>query len=170
MDRNWRFSDFWYFEILSKILSGNGIFNNRRCRKFLEKITRNWDFKSSKNGISIFGHLLKIFLFFFVFNTCQVFGTLSRLLKTQNHIMQYAIVNSFLYFIHFNNLITNHLNIWCIARGGWDGFYCFLTNIFQITFKYLQNLVTLHFQLVKSHWEKYNMREADEDAWMLIFS
>ena len=31
-------------------------------------------FEIMKNGISIFGHLSKNFLF--VFNTCQVFGTL----------------------------------------------------------------------------------------------
>ena len=45
--------------------------------------------------------------------------------------------------------------------------YCFLTNIFQITFKYLQNIV-ICFHLVKYPWEKYNMLRADEDCWMLF--
>ena len=60
-------------------------------------------------------------------------------------------------------------NIWCIARGGWDGFYYFLTNIFPVTFEYLQNLVTLRFQFVKFPWEKYNMLRVDEDDRMLFF-
>ena len=47
-------------------------------------------------------------------------------------------------------------------------FYCFLTNIFQITFKYLQNIVRLCFHFVKFPWEKYNMLGADEDGRMLF--
>ena len=47
-------------------------------------------------------------------------------------------------------------------------FYCILTNIFQITFKYLQNIVRLCFHFVKFPWEKYNMLGADEDGRMLF--
>ena len=43
-------------------------------------------------------------------------------------------------------------------------FYCFLVNIFQITFKCLQNIVRLCFHFVKFSWEKYNMLRADEDG------
>ena len=47
------------------------------------------------------------------------------------------------------------------------GFCFFLTNIFQITFKYLQNIVILCFQFVKFTWEKYHMLRTDEDDRML---
>ena len=47
-------------------------------------------------------------------------------------------------------------------------FYCFLTNIFQITFKCLQNIVRLFFHLVKFSSEKYNMLRAHEDGRMLF--
>ena len=50
-------------------------------------------------------------------------------------------------------MITKNWNIWCIARGGWVGFYCFLTNNFQINFKYLQNIAILCFQFVKFPWK-----------------
>ena len=40
-------------------------------------------------------------------------------------------------------------------------FYCFLRNIFQITFKYLQNTIIFCFQFVKFPWEKYNMLRPD---------
>ena len=43
-------------------------------------------------------------------------------------------------------------------------FYCFLTNIFQITFKYIQNIVIFCFQFV----ELYKMLRADEDSRMLF--
>ena len=65
-------------------------------------------------------------------------------------------------------MITKHWNIWCIARGEWVGCYCFLTNIFLITFKYLQNIAILCFQCVKFPWQKYNMLEADENGRMLF--
>ena len=47
-------------------------------------------------------------------------------------------------------------------------FYCFLTNIFQITFKYIQNIVIFCFQFVEFPWEKYNMLGLDEDGRMLF--
>ena len=50
---------------------------------------------------------------------------------------------------------------------GWFS-YCFLTKNFQITFKYLQNIVILCFHLVKFPWEKYNLLGADEDCRMLF--
>ena len=65
-------------------------------------------------------------------------------------------------------MITKHWNIWYIVRGGWVGFYCFLTNSFEITFKYLQNIVILCFLFVKFPWEKDNMLRADEDGRMLF--
>ena len=82
--------------------------------------------------------------------------------------MYYANVNLFLYFIHFNNVKKEHWNIWCIARGGWVDSYCFLTKIFQITFKYLQNMVMLCSQFIKFPWKKYHMLRADEDGQMLF--
>ena len=63
-----------------------------------------------------------------------------------------------------------HWKIWCIAKGGWVGFYYFLRNIFQITFKNLQNIIILYFLFVKFPWEKYHMPRADEDGWMWMFS
>ena len=48
-------------------------------------------------------------------------------------------------------------------------FYCFLTNIFQITFKYFQNIIRLCFHFVKFRWEKYNMLGADEDGRICSF-
>ena len=53
-----------------------------------------------------------------------------------------------------SNMITKHWNIWYIARGGWVGFYCFLTDIFVITLKYLQNIAKVRFQFVKIPWKK----------------
>ena len=53
--------------------------------------------------------------------------------------------------------------------AGCDGvFYCFLTSIFQITFKHIQNMVVFCFQFVEFLWEKYNMLGADEDGRMLF--
>ena len=83
--------------------------------------------------------------------------------------MYYANVNLFLYFIHFNNVISKQWNIWCIAKGGWVCFYCFLINSFQITFKYLQNLVIVCFQFVKFLWKNYHMLKADKDGRMRMF-
>ena len=54
-----------------------------------------------------------------------------------------------------------------IARREGMVFYCLLTNIFPITFKCIQNMVTC-FQFVKSLLEKYNMLGVDEDGRMLI--
>ena len=65
---------------------------------------------------------------------------------------------------------TSFILITFIEKGGWVGFYCFLANIFQITFKYLQNIVMLCFQFVKFPWEKYHMLSADEDGRMPMFS
>ena len=50
-------------------------------------------------------------------------------------------------------MITKYCNIWCIARGEWVGFYCFLTNIFLITFQYLQNIAILCFEFVTFPWK-----------------
>ena len=47
-------------------------------------------------------------------------------------------------------------------------FYCILTNIFQITFKYLPNIVRLYFNFVKFFGEKHYMLRADEDGRMLF--
>ena len=70
-----RNEDFWY---------GISTFWEKKIR-----ITRKNKEKSGseimKNGISIFGHLLK--KWFFAFNFCQVVGTLWRLLKSQNVIL-----------------------------------------------------------------------------------
>ena len=55
-----------------------------------------------------------------------------------------------------------------IARREGMVFYCLLTNIFPITFKCIQNMVTLYFQFVKFLFEKYNMLGVDEDGRMLI--
>ena len=89
-----------------------------------------------------------------------------RLLKSQNVILWYANLNLFLYFIHLNKVITKHWNIWCIARGGWVGCYCFLTNILLITFKYLQNIAILCYQFVKLPY--LHLLEADENGRMLF--
>ena len=107
---------------------------------------------------------------FFAFDSCNVPGTLWRLLKSKNIRPWYANVNLFLYFIHFNNVIRKHWKIWCIAKEGWVGRYCFLTKIFQITFKYLQSIVILCFQSVKLPWEKYHMLRGDEDGRKQMFS
>ena len=80
--------------------------------------------------------------------------------------------NLFLYFIHFNRVITKYLNIQCTLRKegkiilreekGW-----FLL-VFDIYFSnYLQNIVTLCFQFAKFSWEK-NMLGADEGSRMLF--
>ena len=61
--------------------------------------------------------------------------------------------------------MTKHGIIWCIAKEGWVGFYCFLKNIFQIIFKYLQNIVILWFQ--KFTWEKYHMLREHENGGMV---
>ena len=53
------------------------------------------------------------------------------------------------------------------AKGRWVGLFCFLTNIFQISLKYLPNIVILCFQFVKFPWEKYMLR-ANEDGRMLF--
>ena len=55
-----------------------------------------------------------------------------------------------------------------IARREGMVFYCLLTNIFPITFKCIQNMVTLCFQFVKFLLEKYNILGVDEDGRMLI--
>ena len=90
-----------------------------------------------------------------------------RVLKISKCYTVMCKCQSILYFIHFNNVITKHWNIWYITRGGWIGFYCFLTNIFLITFKYLQNMAILCFQFVKFPWKKINMLRADEDGFFL---
>ena len=46
-------------------------------------------------------------------------------------------------------------------------FYCFLTNIFQVNFKYLQNIVILCFQFVKFPCEKYHILRVYENGQML---
>ena len=84
------------------------------------------------------------------------------------YIMYYANVTLILDFTHFNNVIAKHWNIWFIARGGWIGFCCFLTDIFQITFKHLWNIVIPCFPFVKFPWEKDNMLREDEDDRMLL--
>ena len=88
-----------------------------------------WNHK--KRNFDIWTSFKKIF---FASNTSQVFGTLWRLLKSQNVILQYTNTNLFLYYF-FLFLIKNIREpslIWCITKGGWVGFYCFLTNIFQL--------------------------------------
>ena len=93
---------------------------------------------------------------FFAFNTFQVFGTPWSLLKSQN-----------VSYCNMQMVIPKHWNIWCIARGGSVGFYCFLANIFVITLKYLPNIRILRFQVVRFPWEN-NMLKADGDCRMLL--
>ena len=88
-------------------------------------------FEIIKNGVSIF---LLLFNFFFALKNLSGFW---NTLKTYKISKRYAVICK-CQSIFIN--LTKHWNIWCIAKGGWVGFYCFLTNIFQITFKYLQNI------------------------------
>ena len=78
----------------------------------------------------------------------------------------------------FHCIFILHSFQWCdnktlehlmYAKGGWVGLFCFLTNIFQISLKYLPNIVILCFQFVKFPWEKYMLR-VDEDGRMLCLS
>ena len=70
-----------------------------------------------KNGILIFGHLFfkKKFLFLTLVRVLEHLGDFQNL-KMLYCNMQLSMF--FLYFTHFNNVITKHfLKIWCIARG-----------------------------------------------------
>ena len=71
-----------------------------------------------------------------------------------------------IFILHwFEQSLTKHWNIWCIAREGWVGCYCFLTKIFLITFKCLQNIRILCFHFAKFPlkniicWKKMKMVE-----------
>ena len=123
---SWRFWKKYCRETAFSKLDGAG--------NYWKKYQEIWIWNNNKRYFDIWTYL-KIF-----------FGTLWRL-KSQNGILQYANVNLFLYFIDFNNVITKLWNIWYIARGGWVGFNSFLTNIFLITFKYLQNRARLCFNM-----------------------
>lgn len=49
-----------------------------------------------------------------------------------------------------------------------DAFSCIWPGIFEITFKYLENLVLLCFHFLKFLLDQYNILAADEDGRMLF--
>ena len=84
--------------------------------------------------------------------------------------MLYCNIQMLVYFYTwFIGKHWKHWKIWCNLRGGWVGFFCFLTNIFQITFKHFQSIVILYIQIVKFPWEKCGILRADEDGRMVFF-
>ena len=81
VDGKWRFL-IRYFKILGKIWSGIGIFNT--AGNYLEKQREIGTWNHKKRYFDIWTSFKKIF---FASNTSQVFGTLWRLLKSQNIIL-----------------------------------------------------------------------------------